>query len=375
MVFAPNNPIRTWNVCNRGFRMLFGATDLIADNPDYGTNFWNHWKSGASFSQAWQDSLLDAGSGQKPSSTAVGATAAEAQDRLFNERFFTNASPSRDWYWWRWVGNPPAAGVTKTSAFPPFPKEIRFARIAPRIATRQSILESMRRFDFEGAEHLPEGPLDALRVAKGSAYFGLIPGGAVVEYEPAELKRSTLTEKQVLHSAQRVIGADHNLALRTVLPALHAGASADQKLSSEPEIYEHIAIFRQHLAGLPILTPGAGEVRVHVSAGGRVRRILDTRLQIVALNERGMFPLDEPAPSKQKDHRTADDAGIIHALHAAAATFPGGDRSTLSRLLLETVEFGYALRGLDLVPIARAKVEISKGAYKMFEIVEVDLFR
>ncbi len=95
MVFAPNNLIRTWNVCNRGFRMLLGATANIYDNPDYGT-IGNHWKSGASFSQAWQDSLLDAGSGQQPSSTAVGATAAEAQDRLFNERYFTNASPSRD---------------------------------------------------------------------------------------------------------------------------------------------------------------------------------------------------------------------------------------------------------------------------------------
>jgi hypothetical protein len=82
MVFAPNNPIRTWNVCNRGFRMLFGATGLISDNPDYGKNFWTHWNSGVSFSQAWQDSLLDAGSSQQPASTAVGSSAADAQPSM-----------------------------------------------------------------------------------------------------------------------------------------------------------------------------------------------------------------------------------------------------------------------------------------------------
>ncbi len=65
MVFAPNNPIRTWDPPNRGMRMVFGATANIYDDPNYGKSFWNHWSSGSSFSQAWQDALLDAGSGQR----------------------------------------------------------------------------------------------------------------------------------------------------------------------------------------------------------------------------------------------------------------------------------------------------------------------
>ena len=42
MVFAPNNPIRTWNVPNRGMRMVFGATANIYDDPNYGKKFWDH---------------------------------------------------------------------------------------------------------------------------------------------------------------------------------------------------------------------------------------------------------------------------------------------------------------------------------------------
>lgn len=133
MVYAPSNPIHTWNVCNRGFRMLFGATGLIFDNPDYGTNFWNHWNSGHSFSQAWQDSLLDS-SGQQPASTAVGSTAADAQDRLFNERYFASATESRDWYWWRWVGNAPAAAIAQKAL--QVPGRANFARVVPRAASR-----------------------------------------------------------------------------------------------------------------------------------------------------------------------------------------------------------------------------------------------
>jgi len=49
MVFAPNNPIRTWNPPNHGMRMVFGATGNIDDNPDYGTNFLEPTGRGGDF--------------------------------------------------------------------------------------------------------------------------------------------------------------------------------------------------------------------------------------------------------------------------------------------------------------------------------------
>lgn len=65
---------------------------------------------------------------------------------------------------------------------------------------------------------------------------------------------------------------------------------------------------------------------------------------------------------------------VLAALRKAADHFPGGIDGS-SRLVPESVEFGYALRGTDLIPVARGTVEIAKGPYKMLENVEVDLIR
>ena len=373
MVFAPNNPIRTWNVCNRGFRMLFGATGLIYDDPNYGTNFWNHWNSGDSFSQAWQDSLLDVASSQQPASTAVGSSAADAQARLFNERFFTNATAARDWYWWRWVGNAPSAA--QAQAVQRFPATVKFARIVPRRMSRTAVLAAMRRLGFTAPAALPEAPLDHLRASAGDARFAVVPGGYMVEYTPASPVRSKLSEGAILAAAEAALGGAAGLGLAAILPAQHAGGPADGgRGMAEPETFEHIVVYRQLVAGLPILTPGAGEARVTVAASGKVRRIIDTRLEIGELRDSGPSPATMPMPSggATPTSRLTTFGEVLAALRHAARAFGGGDGGS-SRLVPESLAFGYALRGTDLVPVARARVEIAKGPYRMFEAVEVDL--
>jgi hypothetical protein len=371
MVFAPNNPIRTWNVCNRGMRMLFGATANIYDNPDYGNNFWRHWNGGDSFSQAWQDSLLDAGSDQQPSSMACGASASEAQGRLFNERYFTSVAANLAWYWWRWVGNAPAAPAAAPAKVP---AQVKFARVVPRPLSRASVLAAMKRLGFDAPTTLPEGPVEGLRVTAGSARFAVLPGGFTVEHAPATPTRSTLTDAQAIHAAKAAL-TDAALHLVAVHPAMHAGGPADASSAPEPEVFEHIVTFRQEVAGLPVLTPGVGEVRVHVAASGKVRRIVDTRLEIGDLRDSGPFAVELPAPHggtvRAKQLTTMEQ--VLAALHEAAAR-PGEGKSGASRRLVPgSVAFGYALRGTDLVPVARAKVEFGKGSYTMFDAVEVDL--
>jgi len=43
---------------------------------------------------------------------------------------------------------------------------------------------------------------------------------------------------------------------------------------------------------------------------------------------------------------------------------------SFSRLVPESVKFGYALRGTDLIPVARGAVEFGRGRYRMLEAVE-----
>ena len=374
MVFAPNNPIRTWNVCNRGFRLLFGATGLIYDDPNYGTNFWNHWNSGDSFSQAWQDSLLDVSSDQQPASTAVGSSAADAQTRLFNERFFTNATAARNWYWWRWVGNAPAAA--RVQMVKKFPAKIKFARVAPRLVTRSGVLSAMKRLGFTVPVTLPDAPLDRLRVTAGDERFAMMPGGAVVEFAPATPVRSTLKELEILAAATAALDGAAGLGLVAIMPAQHAGAPAEGGPGvSEPETFEHIVVYRQSVAGLPILTPGVGEARVTVAASGRVRRIVDTRLEVAELRDSGPSAVATPTPSggTMRVPQLTTFGEVLTALRRASGAFPGGGDSASSRLVPDSLAFGYALRGTDLIPDARARVEIAHGMYRMFEAVEVDL--
>jgi len=379
MVFPPNDPIRTWNVPNRGIRMLFGATANILDNPDYGTNYWKHWNSGDSFSQAWQDALLDAGSDQQPSSTACGATADEASSRLFNERLFNAAAASQNWYWWRWVGNAPAA-VAGISPKLTVPQVLHFARVASRTVTRQTVIAALKAYGLEAA--LPDGPLEGLRLNIGSERFAVLQGGGiVVERHPPLPRRSSLSEPEAAEVARKAAAHDAaGLRLIKILPALHAGRSKDGSgHRSEPEVFEHIVIFRQEIEGLPVLTPGVGEVRVHVDALGKPRRIIDTRVIVLDVRDSGPWAVVLPTPqggtAKARQLSTAEE--VLEALHRASRSVAhkrgskGGDDNT--RLVPESVVFGYALRDTYLVPVARAKIEFGTGRYRMFEAVEVDL--
>jgi hypothetical protein len=379
MVFAPNNPIRTWNVPNRGMRMLFGATANIYDDPNYGTNFWNHWKTGESFSQAWQDCVLDAGSSQQPSSTACGTSADDAKNRLFNERFFDSGTASRNWYWWRWVGAAPAGTAGPAQKVP---RKLRFARVVPRPPGRHRILRALQEYGFDLTSVLPDDPLEGLRVTTPAGRFGVLPGGGVVvEHQKVPLRKSTLSEKQVAETCLEALGgARADMRLMRVLPSWHAGASAkDGKYEVRAEIFEHVAIYRQIVAGLPVLTPGVGEVRMHVDASGKVRRVIDTRLEVVDVRDSGPWPVLLPTPKggQVRARQLTTIKEVMEALERAAHSGPrvreSARKGSFSRIVPGSLEFGFALRGTDLVPVARATVEFGNERYRMLKAVEVDL--
>jgi hypothetical protein len=377
MVFPPNSPNRTWYPCSKGLRMLFGATANIYDNADYGKNYWNHWNSGDTFSQAWQDSLLDADSGQQPSSMAAGASGQEASDRLFNERLFYGGSVSQAWFWWRWVGNAPGAQAEEKSKPAAFrlPRKLRFPSVGPRVADRRTVLAAMKRLGFTAPASLPDGPLEGLRVSDGQQRFAALPDGFLVEFQPATPTRSRLSFEQAAKAADAFAVDGSELQRVAVLPAYHTGGPANSAAVSEAELYEHIVIYRQQVHGLPVLTPGAGELRVHVNGSGDIRRVLDTRLDIVTVRESGSTPSTLPKPDggETKVNRLETEAEITAALRKAARNLSNGGGQIERNLIPGHIEIGFALRGTDLVPVARATVRIGSGQYHMLEAIEVDL--
>jgi hypothetical protein len=371
MVFPPNNPIRTWHPPNRGIRMLFGGTANIYDDPNYGTNFWNHWRSGDSFSQAWQDALLDAGSSQQPSSTACGSSANDASTRLFNERMFYWDSVERAWYWWRWVGNAPAGPGGLTFEVP---RQLSFPELAPRASRRRHILEALKSHGIEPGELT--GALEGTRITSETRTRAAVlhGGGIVIEHHPAVPQRSELSEVQVVEAASSVVAGLGPLRLVHVAPAWHAGGTptGDGTLI-DAEIFEHVVTYRQEIAGLHVVTPGSGEVRLHIRHDGEVRRIVDTRLDVAEVRDHGPEPIVTPTPDGKelRAHRLSSRSEVLNAVERAASE-PSRNESTEAEKSLH-VEVGYSVRGTTLVPVARATVEFGNQQYRMLRAIEVSL--
>ena len=101
-VYAPLNPITTWNSANLGFRMLFGYETTSVDDPNYGKYFFQEWNKNKSFSTAWLDASWRISHGQVPSVVACGANQADADARLSSERLFNWAHVPKNWWSWRW---------------------------------------------------------------------------------------------------------------------------------------------------------------------------------------------------------------------------------------------------------------------------------
>lgn len=122
-VYAPLNPIITWNSANLGFRMLFGFETTSVDDGNYGKYFFEEWNKGKSFSAAWMDASWRISHGQVPSVVACGATQAEATDRVNNERLFNFGHVSKNWWQWRWYYAsslaPHESACTRTAAHRP----------------------------------------------------------------------------------------------------------------------------------------------------------------------------------------------------------------------------------------------------------------
>jgi hypothetical protein len=113
------------------------------DHPDGGHAFV---RGRGAQGTAWLNSSWDIAHDQAPSVSANGATAQEAQDRVFNERYLDGARASTAWWWWRWYDVAASAGREGVHQVP---ADLRRAVLAP--AGARSPAEIGQRFGVDGA--------------------------------------------------------------------------------------------------------------------------------------------------------------------------------------------------------------------------------
>ena len=375
-----HNPVRTWGHSpNPGWRMLFGFETTSWDDPNYGRNFWNHWRRGESFSSSWLNGSWDIAHDQAPAVVACGATAEESKNRVFNERYFDCGAVSHNWYWWRWYDAAKAVRELELA----LPKHMLIARLQPVVAAVPSARAVADRFQLDMT--FPSvgvaGPDRGYRVTDGDKRISYSNDGSL----DVQMAKPNLANRQEIpmqrastlaQDAVRRYGLDE---LAPVVPdrillARDSGGRSDGSGQLEgPYTSATVVQYRQVINGLPVITPGLGTVRITVDNDGAVTNVHSSVRAIERLSDRAMSPSDmpeppgvvaapgalAPEPSDPRDYeqKLAATFGKQLSLWAVKGWMP---------LAFTTVpgstEIGYDIRGNEAALIARKAVEVDFGS-------------
>jgi hypothetical protein len=253
-VLGGHSPIRTWSPANLGFRMLFGFETVSWDDPDYGKAFWEEWKKGKSFSTAWLDaSWYHVATDQSPSVVAVGATQAEAQNRLYNERQFSFSGVSTNWWSWRWYNAARGAGAAREPNRA-LPRDLVVARLQPVEVNDRAVRETVDRLGLEVSlpEEMAATPEGIFRVGEGDARIAFRGDGSFEARmaQPNLENRDPLPLRQATSAAEEAIGRhgldeQAELTFDRVRRAMTASASTDGSETEEPSVTETTVQYKQ----------------------------------------------------------------------------------------------------------------------------------
>lgn len=372
------SPMRTWQPANLGFRMLFGFETVSWDDPNYGKYFWEEWNKNKSLSSAWLDASWRIAHDQAPAVVACGATQAEASSRVFNERFFSWAHVNTSWWWWRWYDAARSGRGAILSRRPNLrmPSEVMSARLAaPGSSSRRiSSLVNALGMDIRVPRNISVRAGGEAAVGEGSARLIAGPDGSFrAQMREANRENRTALDAQ---KAMRIatdftrgirLDNDTEVAFDVVRVSNEAGASdrgtgrVENTTTSETTIQ-----FRQMIDGIPVITPGAGELRVSVDNDGAVTSV-ESSLRSVERMMRRPRAGDPPEPGRpSSDIGRGPEVSVEDRLSRAwgrtlAARIGKGDIPGNFSVVPGSTEIGYAINGNRAELVAQQAVEVDFG--------------
>jgi hypothetical protein len=379
-VLDGHNPRRTWEKANKGFRMLFGYETVSVDAPNYGSAFGEEWRRGKSLSTAWLDaSWYHISTHQAPSAVACGASAAEAQNRLFNERMFDWNHVSTAWWWWRWYYAASYARGIAAARKPnlQLPRQLLAARLIPTPINVESIRGLVDRLNLElrvspGLTPLPSG---SFLLRGGDAQLGISPDGTFdAQFARANLdNRTQISAQRAISLATDFIGQlelDPNVEV--VFDQVRFGAeggvtSRGSGTVEGPFITETTVQFKQVINGLAVVAPGAGEVHVSIDNDGKITGLHSSVRGVDRLHELRPASPGPSAPGAHIGPNGPIDPGDIEQKLAAAfsrklAGFAlRGSIPIAFTVVPHTTEVGYAIKGGQATLVAQRLVEMEFG--------------
>jgi hypothetical protein len=375
-VSGPDNPVRTWwNPNKGGLRMLFGYETTSVDRPEYGAFFWDEWRKGKSFARAFLDASWRISHNQVPVVMAVGANAAEAVNRLNNERAFTRAAATKGWYQWQWIGTLPNRSFRAKTTVPSGKKALilddlftdsRLSDIAATAGIPKSRANTIQ-FDDNG---------NRVMGSRDFTVFASKEGSVNIHYGKANmLNRDLIGESNALKIAEEAIKSfrfDEGVDLKkgNIRHRFTAGGTEKGSMRiEEPTAVETIIQFRQVHKGVESVNSDHGLLTVCVDNDGKITNIYNSCRRIVDETEKPVSVIKSP-PAKRKSAETDEDAAfrnkikkIVNRSKVEAVKTPAK-----SKVLFEKV--GYDFSGNIGVVVEQRDVEIDfgKGFKKRYKL-------
>jgi len=324
-VLGGHNPIRTWNPSNRGWRMLFGYETVSWDNPNYGKFFWEEWNKNKSLSTAWLDASWRIAHDQAPSVVACGASADEAKNHL---------------------EIPSEVASTRNGSY--------------RLVTGE-----------QSIAYGSDGSID-VRLATPNRY----------NYNPLAMDSAqTLAQEAVWR-----YGLDQEVPVvfdRIILSSEAGGTANGSGQLDGPFTTGVIVQFRQLINGVPVITPGAGTVRIALDNDGTVTDVHSSVRSLEQLSSRpvrsasapppqgDIAPVLAPEPSNYEQLLAAEFSRQLASLSARGGAGMPLEFTTVPN----STEIGYDIDGDEAILIARKAIEVNFGnGYRKRYWVTVPLF-
>jgi len=377
-VLGGHNPIRSWNNANLGFRMLFGYETTSVDKPNYGSAFWNQWNKNKSFSQAFLDaSWYDVSTHQAPSVTACGATAAEAQDRLYNERFFNWNAVSRNYWHWRWYYAAASALGTRPLN-QRLPKRIATAHLALEPANGRLIRGIVNRIPAGVAvpAEVVANPSGIIVISEADRHIAVDRNGTYeAQFRAPNLEsRNEMQLSATIRKAQDVVrqfGLDRNdITFDRVFHKYDcAGTIKGSGEIGNPRLCETVVQFTQLIDGVPVIGPGEGKVSITLDNDQNVTAIVDRTRAVAKLVEGFSAPpvpetprdgtfSPTPTPSDEHDPERLLSAVWQERMKTWVLT---GRMPERYAVVPGSFEVGYVIRGNNAILVAREEIEADCG--------------
>ncbi|QEV21279.1 DUF6345 domain-containing protein [Streptomyces alboniger] len=375
-VTGGHSPIRTWAGPNIGFRMIFGFETVSIDSPDYGKKFWEKWRAGQTYCDAWLNASWDIHHGQAPSVAAAGATQAEAVNRLNTERNFYREHVPDNWYAWRWYHAREGVREPLTR----IPGQQQIVQLAPR-NPGEELAGLGRLADFPSAA-LQEVQVEQQGVLSATSGDRIVSTDArgvswVKLAAPNHRNTQQLPTERAVEAARSFAeryaeGAE--LVVDSVLDLMQNSGTKDGSEVGRPISLETHVTFRQVFDGVPVITPDRGLIRVGLDNDGTVIQSQIATRRPTGVTREPSTEVSPPEPKAgrssasplERDPRKALDAAQKTLLaHLAAVTADQQrERGAAAEQELRiqdvpgTFEVGYEVEDNEAYPAARKLIEI-----------------